>query len=193
MLRYTIIPAVLALASCTSSPTFTSPVSLADAIRTLPSEAVAGMSKEGREAFIQLMPIHEGVDIPDRKLHYFSDSPDKYPDTKSMLYLRLFEDESGHTIAASHCAYPFANGSTPSASNTFVYRLENGKWNDITASVLPAETRTWWCHFNKDPIPCGPYTKLQRKDGRGNTYKFGKPAGTLAWKDGAFQLRTSDR
>lgn len=193
MYRYTLILVGFALVSCSSSPTLTSPVSLENAIRTLPSDAVGDVSDNGREEFIQKMPAHEGINISERRLHYFSDGGDHEPvtDRVNISRLCLFEDEYGRTIAAGHTSRSFGSGSEPNASNTFVYRLDKGKWNDITSSALPAEIRSWWFHFNETPIPCGPYVKFQRRDGRGEAYKFGEQAGTLFWKDGAFQFKAN--
>ncbi|SHK18675.1 hypothetical protein SAMN02745181_3376 [Rubritalea squalenifaciens DSM 18772] len=190
MFRYTIIPAAIVLASCSTSSKLNSPVSLPDAIRTLPPDAVAGMSHKGRKAFIELMPKHEGVDTTARTLHYYSDSPERYPDPSSMFFLRLFEDESGRTIAASHTARPHGIGTSPSESDTLVYRLEKGQWINITSTAIPEQTRTWWFKFNQVPSPCGPYLKDTLKNEKA-VYRIGNPAGYLSWKDNAFRLSTS--
>ncbi|WP_379716865.1 hypothetical protein [Haloferula chungangensis] len=183
-------PILLVFASCASVPKIESPVSLSDAITTLPSQAVAGMSPEGRQQYLEVKP--GDYDELNRRLHLFSDSPEG-GDAESMLFLRLFEDADGKTIAASHSARPFADGRAPSKTDTSVYRLESGQWTDITDSVLPTEVpRSSWFRFNEpgDAIPCGRYERFSSPDSRGYAYKFGEATGTIFWRDGRFHYKS---
>jgi hypothetical protein len=111
-------------------------------------------------------------------------------DAKSMFFLRLFEDEKGRTIAASHSARPFADGSLPSARFTRVYRLENGKWHDISASAWSSGVpKDAFFRFDRrgPKIEFGHYVEVSRRDGRGKAYDFGKAVSTMQWRDGAFR------
>ena len=182
---------LLVIASCASDPKIESPVGLSSAILTLPSQAVAGMSSKGRQEYLDT-PSGD-YDEDKRRIHYYADSSDAGGDPESMFFLRLFEDEAGKTIAASHSARPFADGRDPSATDTFIYRIDSGRWVDITDSVLPSGvSRNWWFRFNEtgDAIPCGAYEQFSRRDGLGNAYHFGEPKGTLVWSDGRFRYKT---
>jgi hypothetical protein len=183
-------PIALVFTSCASTQRIDSPVGLPDAILTLPSQAVAGMSKEGRRDYLDNPPGDH--DETTRRIHYYADSSDAGGDPESMFFLRLFEDADGKTIAAAHAARPFADGRGPSETDTYVYRLESGRWADITDSVLPSEVpRSSWFRFNEpgDAIPCGRYEAFSRRDGLGNAYKFGEPTGTIFWRDGRFHYK----
>jgi len=186
------IAAVLALvASCANTQREESPVRLSAAILTLPSEAIAGMSKKGRREYLE-DPAGD-YDDSGRRIHYYADSSDAGGDPESMFFLRLFEDEDGRTISASHAARPFADGRDPSATDTVIYRLESGRWVDITDSVLPSGvSRSWWFRFNEreDMISCGPYVRFMRPDGFGSAYDFGNPEGSISWRDGRFHFKT---
>lgn len=166
-----------------------SPVGLSDAILTLPSEAVAGMSPKGRRDYLAAKPgVYNELT---RRIHLFRDSPEG-GDAESMLFLRLFEDERGRTIAAAHSARPFADGREPSEMDTFVFRLDSGRWVDITNIALPSGvSRSWWFRFDEpgDAISCGAYDQFSRRDGRGDAYRFGEPKGTLFWRDGRFHYK----
>lgn len=70
-------------------------------------ERVAGMSPKGRQQYLEVKP--GDYDELNRRLHLFRDSPEG-GDAEAMLFLRLFEDADGKTIAASHSARPFADG-----------------------------------------------------------------------------------
>ncbi len=145
------------------------------------------MSEVGRRVYLK--DKFGDYDECGRRLHYCKDNPYEGPDADSMLYLRLFEDEEGRTIAASHSARPFAGGSEPSGADTWIHRLENDRWVDITEAALPPEvSRTWYFQFNEpgDLVPCGPYTRFARHDGRGMALKFGPKARDLRWKNGKF-------
>lgn len=184
-------PILLVFVSCASSRKIDSPVGLSDAILTLPSQAVAGMRKEGRRDYLD--NTSGDFDDATRRIHYYADSSDAGGDPESMFFLRLFEDDQGRTIAAAHSARPFADGRTPSETDTFVYRLESGHWVDITDSVLPSEVpRSSWFRFNEPghAIPCGHYELFLRRDGRGDAYKFGEPTGAILWRDGRFHYKS---
>ncbi len=169
-------------------PVPVSPVDLRTAVLTLPDAALAGMSPDGRRNYLARTP---GVfDKVNRRLEFYCDNPYAGIDAKSMLYLRLFEDEEGRTIAASHSARPFADGSKPSSLFTRVYRLENRKWHDITdtafSSAIP--TGSFFRFDQRGPkIGFGTYVEENRADGRGKCYTFGKTEGTMRWKNGAFR------
>ena len=187
-------PICLAFASCAGTPPIAppiaSPVGLSDAVLTLPSQAVAGMSKEGRRDYLENPP--GDFDETTRRIHYFADCSDAGGDPESMFFLRLFEDEEGRTMAAAHSARPFADGRDPSDTDTYVYRLESGRWADITDSVLSSEvSRSSWFRFNEpgEAIPCGTYMRFSRRDGRGIAYKFGETTGTIIWQDGRFHYK----
>lgn len=180
--------ALFVTVSCSSTPRLKSPVALSDAILTLPSQAVAGMSKTGRREY--LLAKSGDFDENTRRLHLYGDNWRRGWDAESMLFLRLFEDDKGRTIAACHSARPFAVGSTPSDSDTHVYRLESGEWVDVTSEVLPADVpRSWWFRFDEDgdSIPCGPYIDLSRRDWELRAYRFGDPSGHVFWHHGSFQ------
>ena len=189
MKSFIIAPIFLVFVSCATTPKIESPASLSAAIRTLPSQAVAGMSPKGRLAYLETKP--GDYDEQNRRIHLFSDSPDG-GDAESMLFLRLFEDEDGNTIAAAHSARPFADGRDASKTDTYVYRLEEGRWVDVTDSVLPADVpRSSWFRFNEpgDFIPYGRYESFSTRDGRGSSYKFGESTGAIFWRDGRFQYK----
>jgi hypothetical protein len=184
---FAIIPLVFGLGSCVAPSRLAAPVGLADAILTLPSDAVSGMSETGRIEYLRTKSgdYREGT----RRLHLYGDNPYEGGDADSMLFLRLFEDEEGRTIAASHSARPFADGSSPRASNTFVHRLENGDWVEITAVALPGNvSRDWWFRFDEEgmSIPSGPYSNPPKVPGQ--LYDFGEVAGELVWQQGGFRF-----
>lgn len=170
-------------------PVPVSPIDLRAAILTLPADAVADMSMDGRRNYLVRTP---GVfNEKDRRVEFSCDNPHLGIDAKSMFFLRLFEDEKGRTIAASHSARPFADGSQqPSAQFTRVYRLENRKWHDITESAfssgIPKEA---FFRFGKHgrKVEFGPYVEESRVDGRGKCYDFGKAVRTMQWRNGAFR------
>lgn len=181
--------AAIVFSSCGTAPLARAPVDLGTAIRTLPSEAVAGMSRQGREDYLAETPGR--FDEGNRRIHLYNDNPHDGGDAKSMLFLRLFEDEAGRTIAATHAARPQADGRHPSSADTLVLRLEDGEWRDITGSVFPPEvSRDWFFRFDAPGrgVPCGPYEQFERRDGRGLAYRLGKETKVLTWRDGAFHL-----
>ena len=164
-----------------------SPVSLRDAVLTLPSDALSGMSL--RLEFLRSKS--DCYDEEQRRIWYRSDNPYKGCGTSSMFYLRLFEDASGDTIAASHAARPFADKSKPSEVWTRVYRLVDGAWVDITSSAFsPAVPRDGYFRFDApaDSVAYGLYRLQPRSDGRGDFYNFGHQLGQIEWRDGAFQI-----
>ena len=190
MKLFILAPIFLVFVSCASAPKIESPVSLSAAITTLPSQAVAGMSPQGRREYLEARPVD--YDAQNRRIHLFCDSPEG-GDADSMLFFRLFEDADGRTIAAAHSARPFADGRAPSDTDTYVYRLESGRWVDITDSVLPSDVpRSSWFRFNEssDAIPCGNYKLFSRRDGRGNAYEFGAAKGMIFWQDGRFHYKS---
>jgi len=191
MKTLSLTPILFVFASCVSTPVIDSPVRLSDAVLTLPSESVAGMSSKGRRDY--LAANSGDYDEFTRRIHLYGDNPYEGGDADSILFLRLFEDSEGRTIAAAHSARPFADGRDPSETDTYVYRLESGRWVDITDSVLPSEVpRTWWFRFNEpgDPIPCGAYKRFSVRDGRGNAFKFGEAVGAISWRDGRFHYKS---
>ncbi len=148
------------------------------------------MSEDGRRAYLASTPGE--FDEIHRRLHLFCDSPNG-GDATSMLYLRLFEDTEGHTIAASHSARPFADGTPPSPQFTRVHRLRDGTWEDITDAALPqGNLRSAFFGFDQlgPRIGFGYYVQEKRADGRGNCYNFGKTIGTIEWRNGAFHETT---
>ena len=175
-------------------PVPVSPVDLRTAVLTLPAAALADMSLDGRRNYLSgtgSAATTAGVfDTTHRRLQLICDNPYVGIDAKSMCYLRLFEDEEGRTIAASHSARPFADGSAPSAQFTRVYRLENGKWRDITDSAwssgIPGNA---YFRFDQlgSTIEFGSYEEIVRADGGRRTYDFGKTLGSVQWRDGAFR------
>ncbi|RYD33177.1 MAG: hypothetical protein EOP86_13985 [Verrucomicrobiaceae bacterium] len=180
----------LGLICCsTTAPRLSSPVDLRTAVRTLPEAALSGLSESGRAAYLQRLP--GDFDEAGRRLHCYHDNPYVGVDSDSMFYLRLFEDAQGRTIAASHCARP-RNGNPPSARNTMVFRMEKGRWRDISDEALPpGEARTWYFLFNDsaETVPCGPYTAGGRVNGGLVWYSFGKAAHLLQWEGGRFVLK----
>ena len=173
-----------------ATPVPVSPVDLRTAILTLPASAVAEMSEQGRRVYLANTP--GDFDEVHRRLDLFCDSP-AGGDATSMLYLRLFEDTEGNTIAASHAARPFADGTTPSPQFTRVHRLVGGIWTDITDEALPhGILRKGFFEFNQPGprISFGYYVQEKREDGRGNRYNFGKTIGTIEWRNGAFHENT---
>ncbi len=183
-------PILALVSSCASMPRVDSPVSLSKAVLTLPSNAVAGMSQGGRREYLDGPAGDYDEEI--RRIHYYADSSDAGGDPESMFFLRLFEDEDGRTISASHAARPMAHGREPSATDTVIYRLDSGRWVDITDSVLPSGvSRKWWFRYNQpdDMISCGPYVLFSRSDGRGNAYDFGDSKGVIYWRNGRFHYQ----
>lgn len=175
-------------------PVPVSPVDLRTAVLTLPADALAEMSPDGRRNYLagtRSLATTAGVfDKANRRLQLVCDNPYVGIDSKSMFYLRLFEDEEGRTIAASHSARPFADGSQPSAQFTRVYRLENGRWHDITESALPSGIpKAAFFRFDQrgSKVNFGSYVEKNRADGRGKRYEFGKALRTMQWRNGAFQ------
>jgi hypothetical protein len=175
-------------------PVPVSPVDLRTAVLTLPADALAEMSPDGRRNYLAgtgSAATTAGVfDKANRRLELICDNPHVGIDAKSMFFLRLFEDEKGRTIAASHSARPFADCSLPSVRFTRVYRLVNRKWHDITESALSSGIpKNAYFRFDQrgSKIGFGSYVEMNRPDGGGNAYDFGKAAGTIQWRDGAFR------
>ena len=167
-----------------------SPVDLRTAILTLPTNAVAGMSEGGRNNYLR-WPTGDFQEKK-RRIELFCDNAYSGIDADSMLFLRLFEDEQGRTIAASHSARPHANGSMPSQLNTSVFRVEGGVWKDISDEVMPTEIPRDWCFQFNEPgrnISCGPYVRYTRADGRGQSFHFGKFSHVISWVNGRFHAK----
>ena len=164
-----------------------SPVNLETAIRTLPTNAVAGMSERGRDNYLGNNPPPGVYQVKERRIELFCDNAYSGIDADSMLFLRLFEDEQGRTIAASHSARP-RNGSMPSERNTSVFRVEGGVWQDITEQVMPPEIpRDWYFCFN-DPgrsVSCGAYVQ----DASHKFFSTGKPSHVIIWNKGKFRVK----
>ena len=157
------------------------------------------MSPDGRRNYLASTKSEAttaGVfDQANRRLELICDNPYVGIDAKSMLYLRLFEDEEGRTIAASHSARPFADGSKPSSQFTRVYRLENRRWCGITDSAFSSGIPTSsFFRFNQrgSKIGFGSYVEEIRAAGVGKCYRFGKTARTMQWKSGAFRVDQSN-
>jgi len=109
-----------------------------------------------------------------------------------MLYLRLFEDSLGRTVAASHSARPFSVGTEPAIRNTTIYRVESGGWVDVTADLLPSGIdRTGYFRFDEagDAVTTGPYTKEPLSDGGGFCFIFGSPKSQIVWAGTGFQKK----
>jgi hypothetical protein len=175
-------------------PVPVSPVDLRTAVLTLPADALAEMSSDGRRNYLAgtgSVATTPGVfDKANRRVEFSCDNPHVGIDAKSMFFLRLFEDEQGRTIAASHSARPFADGSLPSAQFTRVYRLENRKWHDITESALSSGIpKNAFFRFDQrgSKIGFGSYVEVNRADGGSKAYHFGKSVRTMQWRDGAFR------
>jgi hypothetical protein len=169
-------------------PVLQSPVDLRTAVLTLPADALADMSWDGRRNFLA-HPCGD-FDEANRRMHLYNDNPNYGIDAKSMLYLRLFEDEQGRTIAASHAARPQADQSAPSAKFTKVYRLENRKWRDITASALAKDiSMVSFFRFDQlgSTIAFGDYTSTNPVGGVTKNYAVGKATNTMKWQRGAFR------
>ena len=210
-LKLVLCVALLALPSCGTSPgtvsdlrpalppvvakaaVLNSPVDLRSALLTLPDDALSELSQGGRNAYLSRPSW--GYDPKNRRFWLVCDNPYAGIDSKSMVFLRLFEDESGRTIAASHAARPFADGATPSASFTKVYRLENHAWRDITNSAISsAIPKDAYFRFDDQgpKISFGSYVVQKRSDGLGQFYNFGKGTRSMVWKNGAFHLSDSN-
>ena len=175
-------------------PVPVSPVDLRTAVLTLPADALAEMSPDGRRNYLAgtgSVATTAGVfDKANRRVELICDNPHVGIDAKSMFFLRLFEDEEGRTIAASHSARPFADGSLPSAQFTRVYRLENRKWHDITESALSSGIpKNAFFRFDQrgSKIGFGSYVEVNRADDSRKVYDFGKSVRTMQWRDGAFR------
>ena len=167
-----------------------SPVDLRTAILTLPIDAVAGMSEQGRIGTLR-SPVFD-LKITERRLDLFDDNCYSDIDADSMLFLRLFEDEQGRTIAASHAARPYADVGKPSEKNTLIYRLENGVWHDITGDVIPAEIpRDWYFRFDDSGanISCGPYFDRSKSDRTRKGFDFGDVTYFMEWQNGRFKAK----
>lgn len=183
-----VVPIFLLFASC-AKERITSPVSLSEAIRTLPSRAVSGMTRAGREEYLEAKPgdyIEES-----RRTLLANDNPYIGGDADSMLFLRLFEGDDGHTIAAAYSARPFNDDRELHKKNAFVFHLVSGEWVDITESVMPEEVlRSWWFRFNEEGegVPCGRYEPYQRRDNEGTALSFGPAEGMLIWREGRFRF-----
>jgi hypothetical protein len=175
-------------------PVPVSPVDLRTAVLTLPADALAEMSPDGRRNYLAgtgSVATTAGVfDKANRRLELVCDNPHVGIDAKSMFFLRLFEDEEGRTIAASHSARPFADGSLPSAQFTRVYRLENREWHDITESALSSGIpKNAFFRFDRrgSKIGFGSYVTVTPADVSRKVYDFGKSLGTMQWRHGAFR------
>ena len=180
--------AICATTSCSTVPRLESPVALSDAIFTLPSQALAGISTTGRQNYVE--DKSGDYNESTRRLHLYGDDWKGRWGVHSMVYLRLFEDEQGRTVAASHSAGPIYAGRALSDNNTNVFRIERGRWVDVTKSVLPDATpRSWWFRFDDDreSIPCGPYLEYPHPNGR--AHRQGDPPGDLFWRNGRFQFK----
>ena len=166
-----------------------SPVDLRTAILSLPTNAVAGMSERGRNNYLRWTA--GDFQEKKRRIKLFCDNAYSGIDADSMLFLRLFEDEQGRTVAASHSARP-RRGSNPSEQNTSIFRVEGGVWKDITEEVMPTEIpRDWYFQFNEPGrnISCGPYVRYTHADGRGQSFDFGKVSHVISWVNGRFQAK----
>jgi hypothetical protein len=113
-----------------------------------------------------------------------------------MLFLRLFEDAFGNTIAASHAARPFADNSEPSENWTRVYRLTDGAWVDVTETAFAGSfPRDAYFRFDGAGtlVPYGIYKREPRADGRVSFYNFGPHLGQITWRDGAFHVASGTK
>lgn len=171
------------------APTPKSPVDLNTAVLTLPADALSEISQQGRWNYVtRPSGLYDKIN---RRIELVSDNSLDGIDAKSMLFLRLFEDESGRTIAASHAARPFADRSAPSSRFTKIYRLENHKWRDITNSALSNRIpKDSYFKFDRkgSKVEFGPYILKPRRDGKGNNYGFSEKTQTMIWKNGSFRV-----
>lgn len=176
------------LAACTfPSSKLASKITLDQAIKTLPASALGNMDFKSRDKYIR-NPV--GMYSPkERRVHVYGDNSEINGD--SMVFLRIFEDEQGSTIAASHATRPFSLGSSPNNEDTQVFRFTDRGWEDISNIAFSSEVlRNWYFRFDHsgELVPYGEYIVKKRADGRGNFYDFASSRGSVIWRGGQFRI-----
>jgi hypothetical protein len=171
------------------------------AILRAPEAFLADIPIGNRHRLLELLSEWPGsathLDYEHGWVHWFHDGPAAdSPGGTSMFWMKTLPRKGQSPLVLVHMAKAFATGTAPAANQTVVLeRGSLGQWLDVTADVLPAEVdRTM--HFRPrrtdNRIEVARYEKIQRKDGRGEAYKFGNRELDLAWENGAFRMLAPD-
>jgi len=163
------------------------------AIHQLPAECLADLPTQERQLFIddmlKLIPKNKCLDIPNQYLHYYSDGETPFH-MSSMLYMKVFPDERGD-IVLCHMPKPHADSNPPRLGQTFLFRWSDGRFVDVTDSILPKKVNRKWKFKPRraeSVIEIGPYEKTRRADGRGFAFIGVRPRSQLIWTGDVFEL-----
>lgn len=177
------------------------------AIIELPPRYLADIPKEHRSFLISRsssMPAYsKKIDYDHGYFHWFADGAlaeesaiTGIPGATSMVWVKLLPRDGRNPLVFVHMPKPYADvESTPDNSQTFVLERDGNDWIDVTADVIP-EGVDPTMHFRprrtKDEIQVASWEKFERRDGRGEAYRYGPRIIDLVWKEGQFITRQPD-
>jgi hypothetical protein len=171
------------------------------ALLRVPAVFLADIPAENRvrllEVLSQVPGSDEHLDYEHGWVHSFYDGPaEDSPGGTSQFWMKVLPRKGQSPLVLIHMAKPFATGAAPVANQTFVLELGSlGRWNDVTKDVMPVDVDLTM-HFRprrmENRIEVARYEKVERKDGRGQAYKFGKREVDLIWEDGRFRVVEAD-
>lgn len=165
------------------------------AILSLPDRYLADIPAANRGRLLEQLssgPFPDNrLDYGNGWLHWYSDGPG--PGSTSMFWLKILPVPEGNVpFVFVHMAKPFASGAKPERNQTFVLQRDRDDWKDVTRRVIPQEVDLTM-HFrprrSANIVEAAAYERIDRQDGRGSAYRFGKRKFDLVWDDGKFQVR----
>jgi hypothetical protein len=170
------------------------------AILRVPAVFLADIPAENRVRLLEVLSSWTGsdehLDYEHGWVHYFYDGPaEDSPGGTSQFWMKVLPRKGQIPLVLIHMPKR-TRTATPTANETVVLELGSlGRWNDVTKDVMPAEVDLTM-HFRprrmENRIEVARYEKFERKDGRGQAYKFGKREVDLIWEDGRFRVVEPD-
>jgi hypothetical protein len=190
------LPLAIALAATSLTGTaLADEASFRAALKTLPPRYFADIPLAERDGLLTLLNGDNGPQFLDAKkgwLHFFSDGG--YIHATSMIWAKELPRTAGkEPLILVHMAKPFAGSIKgeikPAPDQTVVLEPIGGEWVDVTKTVIPAEV-DMTMHFRTrredTVIELAPWEEINRQDGLGKTYSFGKRTHDLRWTGDGF-------
>ncbi len=167
------------------------------AILTIPPKYVANMPIGDRPKLLVLTSEDSDdwrLDYEHGWLTWCSDGgchvpPEKFPRADCMFWLKLLHRADGSPLVFIHVPKASHGGGEPVAGQTHILERRQGAWHDITDVILPGKVDRsgfFLPQRSQEVIQCGRYEKVERRDGKGFTYKPGQRLPDLVWHDGEF-------
>jgi hypothetical protein len=142
----------------------------------LPPAALADMPFKDRAIFLDDLkkdqPKNKRLDIRNDYMEFYSDGETPFY-ASSMLYLKVFWIKGGGFLVFCHMPKPQADGGAPRPGQTFVFKREDGTWNDVTREYIPAEIdilSRFVPRRSKNIVQVGTYRKMLVLSGGGHDY-----------------------